>query len=106
MRIACMATPVEDRGGEGGVAEEAAPVAEPDIRGDGGEATPVPSIDEVAQGVSSGRLIATFGIRDDHEPHEPPIPSAAPTAPGSTVNVGAACPHGGRQAMSTGQARH
>jgi len=51
---------VKDRGGEGGVAEEAASVAEPDVRGHGGGDTPVPSIHEVVQGVSSGRLIATL----------------------------------------------
>jgi hypothetical protein len=51
---------VEDRGGEGGVAEEAAPVAEPDVRGDGGGDTTVPSIHEVVQGMRGGRLIATL----------------------------------------------
>ncbi|HEX2685962.1 MAG TPA: hypothetical protein VHN14_05065 [Kofleriaceae bacterium] len=51
---------VEDRGGEGSVAEEAAPVAERDVRGDGGGDAGVPPIDEVVEGVSRGRLIATL----------------------------------------------
>jgi hypothetical protein len=40
---------VEDRGGEGSVAEEAAPVAERDVRGDGGGDAGVPPIDEVVE---------------------------------------------------------
>jgi hypothetical protein len=51
---------VEDRGGEGGVAEEAAPVAEPDVRGDGGGDAGVPAIDEVVESVCSSRFIAAL----------------------------------------------
>ena len=51
---------VEDRGGEGGIAEEAAPVADPDVRGDGGGDTTVPSIHEVVESMNGGRLIATL----------------------------------------------
>jgi len=51
---------VEDRGGEGSVAEEAAPVAERDVRGDGGGDAGVPPIDEVVEGMSGGWLIAAL----------------------------------------------
>lgn len=51
---------VEDRGGEGSVAEKAAPVAERDVRGDSGGHARVPPIDEVVEGVSSGRFIAAL----------------------------------------------
>lgn len=51
---------VEDRRSEGSVAEEAAPVAERDVRGDGGGDAGVPPIDEVVEGVSRGRLIAAL----------------------------------------------
>lgn len=51
---------VEDRGGKGSVAEKAAPVAKRDVRGDGGGDAGVPPIDEVVEGVRSGRLIAAL----------------------------------------------
>jgi hypothetical protein len=51
---------VEDRGGEGSVTEKATPVAERDVRGDRSGDTGVSPIDEVVEGVSSGRFIAAL----------------------------------------------
>ena len=48
---------VEDRGGQGGVAEITAPVGECDIRGDRGGCVAVATIDEVVQRVRGGGLI-------------------------------------------------
>ena len=64
---------VEDRGGEGHVAEVAAPVAERDVRGDRGGDVGVPPIEEVVQGVRGGRLVgalldlAEADVVDDQE---------------------------------------
>ena len=51
---------VEDGGGEGGVAEIAAPVAEHDVRRDGGGDLAVPTVDEVVEGVRGGRLVSAL----------------------------------------------
>src|ERR1017187_5240497 len=51
---------VEDGGGERGVAQEAAPVAERDIRSDGRGDLAMATVDEVVEGVSGGRLVAAF----------------------------------------------
>lgn len=48
---------VKDRGGQGGVAEIAPPVAQRDVRGDRGGDSVVPTVDEVVQGVGSGWLV-------------------------------------------------
>lgn len=64
---------VEDRGGEGSIAEEAAPVAERDVRGDGGGDACVSPVDEVVEGVRRGRFIAALldlakaNVVDDQE---------------------------------------
>jgi hypothetical protein len=42
---------VEDRGGQGGVAEVTAPVAERDIRGDRGGNVAMPAVDQVVERV-------------------------------------------------------
>ena len=49
--------PIEDGGGEGGVAEVLAPVAERDVGGDRGGDVAVPTIDEVVERVRGGRLV-------------------------------------------------
>ena len=49
---------VEDGGGERGVAQEAPPVAERDIRSDGRGDLAMATIDEVVERVSGGRLVA------------------------------------------------
>src|SRR5205814_1246701 len=51
---------VEDGGGERGVAEVAAPVAERDIGGDGGGNAAVPAVDEVVEGVRGSWLVAAL----------------------------------------------
>ena len=42
---------VEDRGGEGGIAEKASPVAESDVGGDRGGDLAVTAVDEVVEGL-------------------------------------------------------
>lgn len=51
---------VEDRSGERGVTEVAAPVAQRDVRRDGRRDLAVPAIDEVVEGVSCSRLVAAL----------------------------------------------
>jgi len=51
---------VEDGGGERGVAQEAPPVAERDIRSDRRGDLAMPTIDEVVEGVRGGRLVAAL----------------------------------------------
>jgi hypothetical protein len=51
---------IEDRSGEGGVTEVATPVAEHDVRGDGGGGLAVPPVDEVVEGVGGGWLVAAL----------------------------------------------
>ena len=48
---------VEDRGGQGGIAEVAAPVAEGDVRGDGGGGVAMTAVDEVVERMRGGRLV-------------------------------------------------
>jgi len=52
--------PVEDGGGERGVAEVLAPVAELDVGRHRGRGATVPAIDQVVEGVGGGRLVAVF----------------------------------------------
>jgi hypothetical protein len=52
--------PVEDGGGECGVAKVAAPVAERDVGGHGRRGATVPAIDQVVQSVSGGGLVAVL----------------------------------------------
>jgi hypothetical protein len=51
---------VEDGGGKCSVAEVAAPLAERDVRGDGGRDLAVAAVDEVVEGVCRGRLVAAL----------------------------------------------
>jgi hypothetical protein len=48
---------VEDRSGQGGVAEVAAPLAERDVRGDRGGDLAVPTVDQVVERVGGGWLV-------------------------------------------------
>src|SRR5215211_2483649 len=52
--------PVEDGGGERGVAEVLAPVAERDVGGHGGRGAAVSAIDQIVEGVGGGRLVAVL----------------------------------------------
>lgn len=52
--------PVENRGGDGGIAEVVAPFAEGDIGGNGGCAAGVPLVDEIEEGVRRGGLAVVF----------------------------------------------
>jgi hypothetical protein len=64
---------VEDRGGQGGVAEVAAPIAERDVGGHRGRHVTVATIDEIVQRVRRGRLLrapldlAEADVVDDQE---------------------------------------
>jgi hypothetical protein len=49
--------PIEDRDGQGGVAEVTAPLAERDVRGDRRGYVTVATIDPVVQGVRGGGLV-------------------------------------------------
>ena len=74
---------VEDRRGQGGVAEVAPPIAERDVRGDRGGHVPVPAIEQVVQGVRGGGFIgplldlAQAHVVDDQERRARPALEAA-----------------------------
>ncbi len=57
--------PVEDSGSDGSVAEVAAPIAELDVRGNGGTSVAVTLVDEVVEGMGSSGLIGTFADLSD-----------------------------------------
>lgn len=74
---------VEDRGGQGGVAEVAAPVAERDVRGDRGGYVTMTTVDEVVQGMRGGGFVGASldlpkaDIVDDQEGRARPALEAA-----------------------------
>ena len=64
---------IEDRRGERGVSEVASPVAQFDVRGDGGRAMGMPAVDEVVEGMGRRGLVIALlelsqaDIVDDEE---------------------------------------
>jgi hypothetical protein len=55
--------PVEDGGREGGIAEIASPLTQGNVAGHGGGGTPMPSIDQVVEGVGGcGLVVALFEL--------------------------------------------
>ena len=71
---------IKDSSGKRRITEVLAPVAQGDVGGDGGGSVAMPAVDEIVEGVSSGRFVAAFfdlaeaNVIDDEERRSSPGP--------------------------------